>query len=126
MVIWRRTYGKGNQLLPLYGLFFLMIILLMNILVFVFFNLDKDTMSIYGNTFASFLPGISMTLCRVIKGDSRQGQGVIVVSLLLFYFFNRYYKIIFLRKEGNILFNDHFQRNKQTIENHTLLLFPEL
>ena len=58
----------------------------MNIFVFVFLNLDKDTMSIYGNTFASFLPGISMTLCRVIKGDSRQGQGVIVVSLFIYLF----------------------------------------
>ena len=30
--------------------------------------------------FASFLPGISMALCRVVTGDSKQGHHVIEVS----------------------------------------------
>ncbi|XP_041375233.1 TELO2-interacting protein 1 homolog [Gigantopelta aegis] len=44
-------------------------------------NKYKDSMSMYGDTFSSFLPGISMSLCRIVKGDSRQGQGVIVKAL---------------------------------------------
>lgn len=34
-----------------------------------------------GDTFASFLPGVSITLCQVITGDSKQGQTVIITAL---------------------------------------------
>ena len=34
-----------------------------------------------GDTLASFLPGVSITLCQVITGDTKQGQTVIIVSI---------------------------------------------
>lgn len=33
-----------------------------------------------GDTLASFLPGITITLCKIITGDQRQGHSVIAVS----------------------------------------------
>jgi len=33
-----------------------------------------------GNTYASFLPGISVTLCNIITGDTKQGFAVTTVS----------------------------------------------
>ncbi|KAM8774914.1 TELO2-interacting protein 1 homolog isoform 1-T1 [Rhynchonycteris naso] len=38
-----------------------------------------------GDLFASFLPGVSTALTRIITGDFKQGHGVIVSSLKIFY-----------------------------------------
>nr|XP_035957465.1 TELO2-interacting protein 1 homolog isoform X4 [Halichoerus grypus] len=38
-----------------------------------------------GDLFASFLPGISMALTRVITGDFKQGHSIVVSSLKIFY-----------------------------------------
>ncbi|XP_070560811.1 TELO2-interacting protein 1 homolog isoform X2 [Ptychodera flava] len=39
------------------------------------------TRAVVSETFASFLPGIAMSLCRVITGDPKQGQSVIISAL---------------------------------------------
>lgn len=36
-----------------------------------------------GNLYASFLPGISVTLCKIITGDTKQGFAVTSVSFYL-------------------------------------------
>ena len=41
-------------------------------------NAVKDSVAL---TFASFIPGISISLCRVITGDSKQGHAVIVQAI---------------------------------------------
>ena len=35
-----------------------------------------------GNIYASFLPGISVTLCKIITGDTKQGYAVTTVSII--------------------------------------------
>ena len=41
-------------------------------------NAVKDSVA---QIFASFVPGISMTLCRVITGDSKQGHAIIIQAI---------------------------------------------
>uniref|UniRef100_A0A8C0T0B6 TELO2-interacting protein 1 homolog n=2 Tax=Canis lupus familiaris TaxID=9615 RepID=A0A8C0T0B6_CANLF len=48
-------------------------------------SLDELEQKQLGDLFASFLPGISMALARVITGDFKQGHGIIVSSLKTFY-----------------------------------------
>ena len=43
-------------------------------------NAIKDSLSL---TFASFIPGISIALCRVITGDTKQGHAVIIQAVEL-------------------------------------------
>ncbi|KAM6147446.1 TELO2-interacting protein 1 homolog [Erethizon dorsatum] len=48
-------------------------------------SLDELEQQQLGDLFASFLPGISTTLTRVITGDFKQGHSVVVCSLRIFY-----------------------------------------
>lgn len=48
-------------------------------------SLDELEQKQLGDLFASFLPGISMALTRVITGDFKQGHSIVVSSLKLFY-----------------------------------------
>ncbi|XP_003936418.1 TELO2-interacting protein 1 homolog isoform X1 [Saimiri boliviensis] len=48
-------------------------------------SLDELEQKQLGDLFASFLPGISTTLTRVITGDFKQGHRVVVSSLKIFY-----------------------------------------
>ncbi|NXI36147.1 TTI1 protein, partial [Galbula dea] len=48
-------------------------------------HLDKDKAQQCGDLFASFLPGISITLSRVITGDIKQGHKTTVSAIRLFY-----------------------------------------
>ncbi|XP_025962885.2 TELO2-interacting protein 1 homolog isoform X1 [Dromaius novaehollandiae] len=48
-------------------------------------NLDEDEAQQCGDLFASFLPGISITLSRVITGDIKQGHTTTVSAIRLFY-----------------------------------------
>ncbi|NXO74150.1 TTI1 protein, partial [Phainopepla nitens] len=48
-------------------------------------HLDEDEAQQCGDLFASFLPGISITLSRVIAGDIKQGHRTIVSAIRLFY-----------------------------------------
>ncbi|XP_043946133.1 TELO2-interacting protein 1 homolog isoform X2 [Protopterus annectens] len=47
--------------------------------------LPDDVMNAVGNTFASFLPGITLSLSRVITGDIKQGHMVTVRALAAWY-----------------------------------------
>ncbi|NWY57363.1 TTI1 protein, partial [Chionis minor] len=47
--------------------------------------LDEDEAQQCGDLFASFLPGISLTLSRVITGDIKQGHKTTVSAIRLFY-----------------------------------------
>ncbi|KAF0874318.1 TELO2-interacting protein 1 homolog isoform X1 [Crocuta crocuta] len=47
--------------------------------------LDELEQKQLGDLFASFLPGISMALTRVITGDFKQGHSIVVSSLKIFY-----------------------------------------
>ncbi|NXT55000.1 TTI1 protein, partial [Pluvianellus socialis] len=47
--------------------------------------LDEDETQQCGDLFASFLPGISLTLSRVITGDIKQGHKTTVSAIRLFY-----------------------------------------
>ncbi|NWS89514.1 TTI1 protein, partial [Toxostoma redivivum] len=48
-------------------------------------HLDEDEEQQCGDLFASFLPGISITLSRVIAGDIKQGHKTTVSAIRLFY-----------------------------------------
>lgn len=48
-------------------------------------HLDEDEEQQCGDLFASFLPGISITLSRVITGDIKQGHKTTVSAIRLFY-----------------------------------------
>ncbi|NXP18204.1 TTI1 protein, partial [Scytalopus superciliaris] len=48
-------------------------------------HLDEDEAQQCGDLFASFLPGISITLSRVITGDIKQGHKTTVSAMRLFY-----------------------------------------
>ncbi|XP_009317013.1 PREDICTED: TELO2-interacting protein 1 homolog [Pygoscelis adeliae] len=48
-------------------------------------HLDEDEAQQCGDLFASFLPGISITLSRVITGDIKQGHKTAVSAVRLFY-----------------------------------------
>ncbi|XP_074964527.1 TELO2-interacting protein 1 homolog [Phalacrocorax aristotelis] len=48
-------------------------------------HLDEDEAQQCGDLFASFLPGISITLSRVITGDIKQGHKTTVSAIRLFY-----------------------------------------
>ncbi|NXP12054.1 TTI1 protein, partial [Thinocorus orbignyianus] len=48
-------------------------------------HLDEDEAQRCGDLFASFLPGISITLSRVITGDIKQGHKPAVSAIRLFY-----------------------------------------
>ncbi|NXN33770.1 TTI1 protein, partial [Nycticryphes semicollaris] len=48
-------------------------------------SLDEDETQRCGDLFASFLPGISITLSRVITGDIKQGHKPTVSAIRLFY-----------------------------------------
>lgn len=48
-------------------------------------HLDEDEAQQCGDLFASFLPGISITLSRVITGDIKQGHKSTVSAIRLFY-----------------------------------------
>ncbi|XP_030818923.1 TELO2-interacting protein 1 homolog [Camarhynchus parvulus] len=48
-------------------------------------HLDEDEAQRCGDLFASFLPGISITLSRVIAGDIKQGHKTTVSAIRLFY-----------------------------------------
>ncbi|KGL99975.1 TELO2-interacting protein 1, partial [Charadrius vociferus] len=48
-------------------------------------HLDEDEAQQCGDLFASFLPGISITLSRVITGDVKQGHKPTVSAIRLFY-----------------------------------------
>ncbi|XP_048177486.1 TELO2-interacting protein 1 homolog [Corvus hawaiiensis] len=48
-------------------------------------DLDEDEAQQCGDLFASFLPGISITLSRVIAGDIKQGHKTTVSAIRLFY-----------------------------------------
>ncbi|XP_006874792.1 PREDICTED: TELO2-interacting protein 1 homolog [Chrysochloris asiatica] len=48
-------------------------------------SLDETEQKQLGNLFASFLPGISTALTRVITGDFKQGHNIVVSSLRLFH-----------------------------------------
>ncbi|NXA03582.1 TTI1 protein, partial [Sapayoa aenigma] len=48
-------------------------------------HLDEDEAQQCGDLFASFLPGISITLSRVITGDIKQGHRTTVSAIRLFY-----------------------------------------
>ncbi|XP_047397176.1 TELO2-interacting protein 1 homolog [Sciurus carolinensis] len=48
-------------------------------------SLDEIEQQQLGDLFASFLPGISTALTRVITGDFKQGHGIVVSSLKIFY-----------------------------------------
>ncbi|KAF1406068.1 hypothetical protein FQV24_0001010, partial [Spheniscus mendiculus] len=48
-------------------------------------HLDEDEAQQCGDLFASFLPGISITLSRVITGDIKQGHKPTVSAIRLFY-----------------------------------------
>ncbi|NXC14860.1 TTI1 protein, partial [Corythaeola cristata] len=48
-------------------------------------HLDEDEAHQCGDLFASFLPGISITLSRVITGDIKQGHKTTVSAIRLFY-----------------------------------------
>lgn len=48
-------------------------------------HLDEDKAQQCGDLFASFLPGISITLSRVIAGDIKQGHKTTVSAIRLFY-----------------------------------------
>ncbi|KAM6378637.1 TELO2-interacting protein 1 homolog [Pluvialis apricaria] len=48
-------------------------------------HLDEDEAQQCGDLFASFLPGISITLSRVITGDVKQGHKPAVSAIRLFY-----------------------------------------
>ncbi|NWI70540.1 TTI1 protein, partial [Todus mexicanus] len=48
-------------------------------------RLDEDEAQRCGDLFASFLPGISMALARVITGDIKQGHKPMVSAIRLFY-----------------------------------------
>ncbi|KAL0595059.1 TELO2-interacting protein 1-like protein [Plecturocebus cupreus] len=48
-------------------------------------SLDELEQKKLGDLFASFLPGISTTLTRVITGDFKQGHRIVVSSLKIFY-----------------------------------------
>ncbi|KAM9250147.1 TELO2-interacting protein 1 homolog isoform 1-T1 [Dugong dugon] len=48
-------------------------------------SLDEHEQKQLGDLFASFLPGISTALTRVITGDFKQGHSIVVSSLRLFY-----------------------------------------
>ncbi|XP_007932847.1 TELO2-interacting protein 1 homolog [Orycteropus afer afer] len=48
-------------------------------------SLDENEQKQLGDLFASFLPGISTALTRVITGDFKQGHSIVVSSLRLFY-----------------------------------------
>ncbi|KAF1468405.1 hypothetical protein FQV08_0005103, partial [Pygoscelis antarcticus] len=48
-------------------------------------RLDEDEAQQCGDLFASFLPGISITLSRVITGDIKQGHKTTVSAIRLFY-----------------------------------------
>ncbi|KAM9285397.1 TELO2-interacting protein 1 homolog isoform 3-T3 [Morus bassanus] len=48
-------------------------------------HLDEDEVQQCGDLFASFLPGISITLSRVITGDIKQGHKTTVSAIRLFY-----------------------------------------
>ncbi|XP_037667818.1 TELO2-interacting protein 1 homolog [Choloepus didactylus] len=48
-------------------------------------SLDEHEQKQLGDLFASFLPGISTALTRVITGDFKQGHNVVVSSLRIFY-----------------------------------------
>ncbi|XP_014745576.1 PREDICTED: TELO2-interacting protein 1 homolog isoform X2 [Sturnus vulgaris] len=48
-------------------------------------HLDEDEEQLCGDLFASFLPGISITLSRVIAGDIKQGHKTTVSAIRLFY-----------------------------------------
>ncbi|NXN89913.1 TTI1 protein, partial [Bombycilla garrulus] len=48
-------------------------------------QLDEDEAQQCGDLFASFLPGISITLSRVIAGDIKQGHKTTVSAIRLFY-----------------------------------------
>lgn len=46
--------------------------------------LDEEEMRLCGDLFASFLPGISVALSRIITGDVKQSHAVVVSALKLF------------------------------------------
>ncbi|KAG2461896.1 TTI1 protein, partial [Polypterus senegalus] len=48
-------------------------------------SLTEEETRRLGNTFASFLPGISLALCKIINGDIKQGNAVIVTAMKVFY-----------------------------------------
>lgn len=48
-------------------------------------SLDELEQKQLGDLFASFLPGISMALTRVITGDFKQGHSIVMSSLTIFY-----------------------------------------
>ncbi|KAG3263249.1 TELO2-interacting protein 1 homolog [Ictidomys tridecemlineatus] len=48
-------------------------------------SLDETEQQQLGDLFASFLPGISTALTRVITGDFKQGHSIVVSSLKIFY-----------------------------------------
>ncbi|KAM6162974.1 TELO2-interacting protein 1 homolog [Rhynchocyon petersi] len=48
-------------------------------------SLDEKEEKQLGDLFASFLPGLSTALTRVITGDFKQGHSIVVSSLRLFY-----------------------------------------
>ncbi|XP_020028084.1 TELO2-interacting protein 1 homolog isoform X2 [Castor canadensis] len=48
-------------------------------------SLDEPEQQQLGDLFASFLPGISTALTRVITGDFKQGHNVVISSLKIFY-----------------------------------------
>ncbi|XP_066869224.1 TELO2-interacting protein 1 homolog isoform X2 [Kogia breviceps] len=48
-------------------------------------SLDELEQKQLGDLFASFLPGLSTTLTRIITGDFKQGHSVVVSSLKVFY-----------------------------------------
>lgn len=48
-------------------------------------SLDELDQKQLGDLFASFLPGISTSLTRVITGDFKQGHNIVVCSLKIFY-----------------------------------------
>nr|XP_010959048.1 TELO2-interacting protein 1 homolog [Camelus bactrianus]XP_045376908.1 TELO2-interacting protein 1 homolog [Camelus bactrianus] len=48
-------------------------------------SLDELEQKQLGDLFASFLPGISTALTRVITGDFKQGHSIVVTSLKIFY-----------------------------------------
>ncbi|TKC48314.1 hypothetical protein EI555_014556 [Monodon monoceros] len=48
-------------------------------------SLDELEQKQLGDLFASFLPGLSTTLTRVITGDFKQGHSIVVSSLKVFY-----------------------------------------
>uniref|UniRef100_A0A5F9DRP6 TELO2-interacting protein 1 homolog n=1 Tax=Oryctolagus cuniculus TaxID=9986 RepID=A0A5F9DRP6_RABIT len=48
-------------------------------------SLDELEQKQLGDLFASFLPGISTTMTRVITGDFKQGHSIVVSSLKIFY-----------------------------------------